>query len=163
MEEKIKIKPKEALCHLVLSRENKGHIDFEKKYKECLSKDWNLLKNMANLPDERFFQCFESQETEIFFDDIPVYKLYNKYFHKKHDPWDCDYLINFAEKHFNNENILNFSAEYQNPKIIVIKLKNEYKYNILDGMKRSIFFIKKQKLSIPAVVISVKKELNGVK
>lgn len=149
-----KINPKEAICHLVLSRDPEGHIDFEQKFKKLLLEDLNLLKQKCRLPD-RFYQCFEDPVTEQFSGDIPLEKLYNKYFCTVNDCWEEGYLKDFASKFFNKQEVLSISTDHKNPRILVLKLKNEDKYNVLDGMHRSIAFIKKQKLTIPAIVCYV--------
>ena len=155
-----KIGSKEAICHLVLSRDSKGHLDFKQKLKKLLLGDFNLLKQKCKLSKNRFYQCFEDTVTEQFSGDVPIERLYNKYFCKNNDCWKKGYLKDFANRFFNKQEVLSISTDHKNPKIIVIKLKNEDEYNILDGMHRSIAFIKNKKSTIPAIVIKVVKDID---
>lgn len=156
-----RINSKEAICHLVLSRESEGHIDFEQKFKKLLLQDLNLLKQKCNLPNERVYQCFENPKTKQFRRNILVKKLYNKYFCKDNDCWAKGYLNDFASEYFNKKEVLLISTDYKNPNIIVIKLKDEDKYNILDGMHRSIAYIKNKKSIINAIVIEVVEDIGS--
>lgn len=152
------ISKKEALIHLVIAREINGHLDFNEKFENYESKEMSELKKYAHLEDKRFHQCFEDPDAECYYDDIPVNMLYNKYFCKRDDEWKCGFIVEFAKNSFDKERVKNIRANYENPRIIVVKLKNEEVYNVLDGMHRCVAFIKRGALIIPVVVIHVKRD-----
>lgn len=160
------ISSKESLLHLAIAQQNKGKdIDFNRIYVDYSKKDIKELQMLSTLDRHklRFEQCFVNESTKHYFYNVPVEKLYAKY-HKAE--WGDGKIILLAKSHFINNkkedvyNIIyeNIYGDKINPRVVVIKLENEDKYNVLDGMHRVTRFLQSGKESVPCVVIVVKKD-----
>lgn len=148
----------DALIHLAISREVNSHLDFEKKFNLYKNEPLDVLEEKALLkpaPD-RFKQCYTDTDTKRFLVDVPVDKIFNKYFPGTKWPISRDFIINFAYNFYDDDKVLAIKKFSINPRISVIKLLDEKTYNILDGIHRIIAYIKDGRDKIPAVVINVK-------
>lgn len=164
----MKISREEALCHLILSRKedsfNRYNKNFNQLFKkndfEKLKKIHDLMIDKNKLPSDRFKQCFE-EKNELFLEKILISKIYNKYFAKalSLDKWKKDFIVNFAKNHFEDEDIKRIGADKIKPPIFSIMLINTDKYNILDGIHRTIAFIRNNKNDILSVVCKVKEDI----
>lgn len=160
------IPSKEALLHLAIAQQNKGkNIDFDKLCEEYFEKEMEELKVLSKLDayPQRFEQCFEDCSAKYYLEDVPVEKLYSKYYKPE---WGEGRIIELARYHLINikgEDVYNLifeniEGDKINPRVIVIKQENEDKYNVLDGMHRVSKFIQLGKEKVPCVVIVVKND-----
>ncbi len=152
------IDKKEALSHLVISRDQNGSTDFEKKFEECMKEKWDILKIRCQLDNKRFTQCFEDSETKYFKEEIPTDRLYNKYFLAGGWGNEQGYLKDVCKTQHLKDRVKIITSDYKNPRITTINVEGEKNFNVLDGMHRTTAYIKNGKIIIPAIIILVKED-----
>lgn len=140
-----------------------SHKQFAEDFKELKKISLDDLRKKAWLQyaDKRFNQLYVDRTTKRMLMDVPVDKIYHKYFVHPANEWpkQPDFIVKFAKKYYEEPKVLNIiDFTFLNPRITVSNLKGEIKYNIFDGMHRVIAYIKAGKKKIPAIVIRVEND-----